>query len=110
VTGSVTLNGALDLTFNTFTPVDGDMIFILLNDGSDPITGTFTGLAQGAVAASYGGFDWQISYLANNTGVGTGTFTGGNDIALMAVASVIPEPSTALLAAIGALALLRRRR
>lgn len=101
VTGTVTLNGALDLQFDTFTPMDGDLILFLLNDGGDAINGTFTGLAEGAVAASYGGFDWRISYLAGD----------GNDIALLAVgAAVIPEPSTALLSALGLLALMRRRR
>jgi autotransporter-associated beta strand protein len=67
-------------------------------------TGTFSGLAQGATVTSYGGFDWQISYIADSTG---NSFTGGNDIALMA----IPEPSAALLGGLGImLALLRRRR
>ena len=86
----------------------GDLIFILLNDASDAITGTYATFAQGDTVTTYNGFDWQISYIANNTGVGTGTFTGGNDIALFAVA--IPEPNTMLLGAIGVLALLRRRR
>ena len=53
-TGTVSLSGALSLTFNTFTPVNGNMLFILLNDDADAINGTFTGLAQGAVAATYG--------------------------------------------------------
>ena len=61
--------------------------------------------AQGAVVGNYLGFDWQISYTGNSTG---NTFTGGNDIALMAVA--IPEPRAALLGGLGLLALLRRRR
>jgi fibronectin-binding autotransporter adhesin len=107
VNGTVTLNGALSLTMSTFTPMNGDLLFILLNDSTDAISGTFTGLAQDAVAYTYGGFDWKISYTANNTGVGTGTFTGGNDIALMA----IPEPNVAaLIGGFGLLALLRRRR
>jgi fibronectin-binding autotransporter adhesin len=107
VNGTVTLNGALSLTMSTFTPMNGDLLFILLNDSTDAISGTFTGLAQDAVAYTYGGFDWKISYTANNTGVGTGTFTGGNDIALMA----IPEPNVAaLIGGLGLFALLRRRR
>jgi hypothetical protein len=82
----------------------GDKLFILLNDDSDAVTGTYTGFSQGDVVASYGGFDWQISYLADSVG---NTFTGGNDIALMAV----PEPNVAaLIGGLGAICLLRRRR
>ncbi len=105
VTGTVNIaGGSLSTLFSTFTPVNGNMIFILLNDGTDAITGTYTGLAQGAVAATYSGFDWQISYTADS---GTGAFLGGNDIALMAV----PEPNVAaLLGALGGILLFRRRR
>jgi len=106
VTGTVNITSGSLATMFSGSYSANDLIFILLNDSTDAITGTYTGLAQGAVAATYGGFDWVISYDANNTGVGTGTFNGGNDIALRA----IPEPSSALLGAIGLLALLRRRR
>jgi fibronectin-binding autotransporter adhesin len=107
VAGTVNITGgSLTTLFSGGSYALNNMIFILLNDGTDAITGTYSGFAQGAVVANHGGFDWQISYVANNTGIGTGTFTGGNDIVLMAV----PEPSTALLTALGVLALLRRRR
>jgi autotransporter-associated beta strand protein len=109
VTGTVDITGgSLTAVFSAGTYAANDLIFILLNDGDDAIIGTFTDLAQGATVTSYGGFNWNISYIANNTGVGTGTFTGGNDIALQAV--VIPEPKAALLGAIGVLLLFRRRR
>jgi autotransporter-associated beta strand protein len=106
VNGTATLNGLLSLTMNTFTPVENDLIFLLLNDGTDAITGTFTGFAQGAVVGNYLGKDWKISYNADST---ANTFTGtlnGNDVALMAV----PEPRAALLGGLGVLMLFRRRR
>ncbi|QTN32380.1 autotransporter-associated beta strand repeat-containing protein [Akkermansiaceae bacterium] len=96
-------NGSLTTLFSGTYAVN-DMVFLLLNDSTDAISGTYTGFAQGAVVSNYGGLDWQISYIADSAG---STFTGGNDIALMAV----PEPNVAaLLGGLGALLLLHRRR
>ncbi len=96
VTGTVDVSGGtLNLIFSG-TYAWGDEIIIVNNDGTDAVTGTFTGLNEGDTATTYGGFDWVTSYLAGD----------GNDISVMAV----PEPSSSLLAALGALALLRRRR
>jgi fibronectin-binding autotransporter adhesin len=104
VTGSVDITGgSLTALFTAGTYAANDLIFILLNDGVDAITGTYSGFAQGATVIEYDGFDWKISYTANST---TNSFTGGNDIALMA----IPEPKAALLGGLGLLLLLRRRR
>ncbi len=104
VTGTVDITGgSLATTFSGTGYANGNLLFILLNDGADAITGTFSGFAQDAIVTSFGGFDWKISYNADSTG---NTFTGGNDIALMAV----PEVSSALLGGLGMLALLRRRR
>ena len=99
-TGTVTLGGGnLALSIGTGI-VNNDIFFVILNDGTDLITGTFNGLAQGATLPN-GLF--RISYTADSVG---GTETGGNDVALIAV----PEPGTALLAFLGAATLLRRRR
>jgi autotransporter-associated beta strand protein len=107
VTGTVDITGgSLTASFTAGTYAANDLIFILLNDGADAITGTYSGLAQGATVTSYGGFNWNISYVANSGG--SPSFTGGNDIALMAEA--IPEPKTALLGVLGVLLILRRRR
>ena len=105
VTGTVDITGGNLATMFSGSYLANDLIFILLNDNTDAITGTYTGLAQGATVTSYGGFNWNISYFADS---GLSSYTGGNDIALQAV--LIPEPKTALLGVLGALLLLRRRR
>jgi hypothetical protein len=105
------VNGAVDISGGSLVTLFsgagysmGNLLFILLNDSTDAITGNYAGFAQGATVATYGGFDWQISYFADSTG---NTFMGGNDIALVA----IPEPNTSvLIGGLGVLALLRRRR
>jgi hypothetical protein len=103
--GTVSLTGSLSVLFSgVATYAEGDMIFFLVNDSTNAISGTFAGLSQGTAVTSHGGWDWVISYNANSEG--TPAFSGGNDIALRAV----PEPSAALLGDLGALALLRRRR
>ena len=67
--------------------------------GSNSTVGTFSGLGEGDLVGSFGGFDLFISYAAGS----------GNDISLF---TAVPEPSTFLVAAItlGALGIPRRRR
>ena len=101
-TGSVGLDGVqLSLTLGTGIRTD-DLFFVLINDGSDPLTGRFSSLPDGALFTS-AGQAFLISYQANSA---TGTFDGGNDIALLAV----PEPGSAALLTFGSTLLLRRRR
>jgi len=102
VIGTVDVSGGSLVTAFSGSYAKNDLLFILLNDGTDAINGTFAGFAQGATVASYGYMDWQISYTANSA---TNQFTGGNDIALMA----IPEPSSVTVAGIGLAMLLGRR-
>jgi autotransporter-associated beta strand protein len=102
VIGTVDVSGGSLVTAFSGSYAKNDLLFILLNDGTDAINGTFAGFAQGATVASYGYMDWQISYTANSA---TNQFTGGNDIALMA----IPEPSSCTVAGIGLAMLLGRR-
>ena len=102
VTGTVDISGGSLVTSFSGSYAQNALLFLLLNDDTDAINGTFAGYAQGATFASYGYMDWQISYTADSV---NNTFTGGNDIAIMA----IPEPSSCTVAGIGLAMLLGRR-
>ncbi len=84
----------------------GNTLFIALNNGTDAITGTFAGLAQGATVTS-GAYSFTIDYFANGD-----LGTVGNDIALTVTAAPIPEPGTWIggALALGAIALASRRK
>ena len=79
VTGTVDL-GSSTLTVNpTFTPSFGDTFNIISNDGVSPVSGTFSGLPEGAVFSA-GGTTFSISYVAGD----------GNDVTL----TVVTGPGT----------------
>jgi fibronectin-binding autotransporter adhesin len=113
VTGTVNLAGGdLVLTLGTGLQ-EGDLYFLVRNDGIDGITGEFstlggvsTTLTQGS-QFTQGAYTFLISYTGNAE-AGIPTFTGGNDLALQ----VIPEPQTwaMLLSGAGVLTLWQRTR
>ena len=73
-----TASGALTLTLN-FSPAPGQQLLLVNNTAASAISGTFTGLAEGATrTATYGGntFTFRISYVGGT----------GNDITLTRVA------------------------
>ena len=78
VTGSVDVTGATLEVDLGYAAALADSFVILNNDSSDPVTGTFAGLPQGATFSS-GGRTFQISYIGGS----------GNDITLT-VTSLVP--------------------
>ena len=83
VTGTVTLSGTLDTSlYNGFKPAKGQSYTIIDNDGSDAVSGTFTGLAEGATF-TVDGYVLGISYVGGD----------GNDVVLT-VKSVPAAPNT----------------
>lgn len=85
VTGTVDLgNATLDIQrLASYDPtVDGATFIIISNDGTDAVTGTFNGLAQGA-KTTVGGVEYTVSYTGGD----------GNDVTLT-VAKAPAAPNT----------------
>ncbi|MAE63757.1 MAG: hypothetical protein CMJ18_05750 [Phycisphaeraceae bacterium] len=96
VTGDVNLaGGALDVRVIDPFAFVLDQTFDILSVGG-ALSGTFAGLAEGAVVDTFPGGEVLITYAAGD----------GNDIALLTV----PEPASLTVAGSGALTLLSRRR
>ncbi|GAT35224.1 PEP-CTERM protein-sorting domain-containing protein [Terrimicrobium sacchariphilum] len=117
VTGAVTLDTGSNLQLTIYAgltnPQVGDIFFLVDNDGADAVVGVFSKLNGVTTLLNEGSQffwnsqAWEITYKADFSG---GTFTGGNDVALLAV---VPEPETWLLVTVAGLLMLvngRRRR
>ena len=101
--GTIDITGA-NLNISTGTGLGflaNDLFFIVINDGSDAITGTFANIPAAGTPFVVNGVEFSISYDANFT---NSSLHGGNDIAL-----VVPEPGSAALM-LGGLAMLATRR
>jgi hypothetical protein len=88
VTGTVTLGGALAVTLG-FAPPLNTVFLIIDNDGSDAVTGTFTGLAEGATLVA-GGHTLRVSYVGGT----------GNDVTLTVTALPAAATTTALVSSL----------
>ncbi len=76
VTGTVSLAGSTLVAslYNNFKPKAGNTFTIISNDAADAVTGTFTGLAEGATF-TVSGYVFKISYVGGD----------GNDVVLAVV-------------------------
>jgi autotransporter-associated beta strand protein len=110
VTGAVNLGGATLEAALGHVPAyysgggPPELLFIIQNDGTDPVIGQFAGLppmSQFGLLYNGTAYEATISYQGNYD---TGTLVGGNDVVV-----ALPEPATLSLLALGALAALRRR-
>ena len=103
VTGNVSLGGTLLPSFDNFTPTGNEILFLIDNTGGGTTTGQFQ-YADGADIGLYNGYDWHITYTANNAVIPS--LNGGNDVAIY----VVPEPSILMLLGVAAIGRLSRRR
>ncbi|MCP4142854.1 MAG: sortase [Chloroflexi bacterium] len=79
VTGTVTIDNNVSLntvSWNGYTPTDGASYTIINNDGSDAVTGTFSGLPEGGIITNFlgSGLYATITYAGGD----------GNDVVLTA--------------------------
>lgn len=77
VGGAVNLSGDLNLGTSAVL-AEGDSFVFILNDGVDPINGTFTGLPEGAGIPIGNGLALQVTYLANGDGGAVGNDFGAS--------------------------------
>ncbi|WP_449228167.1 DUF4347 domain-containing protein [Azospirillum argentinense] len=87
VTGAVDVSGATLSITQGFTPAQGDRFILVANDGSDAVTGLFSGLAEGALL-TVGGTVYRVSYAGDT----------GNDLVL----TVVPTVTAAAITVTGA--------
>ena len=117
VDGTVTLLAAgtlLDVEFvSGYAPAVDDVFDVIINDGGDSVSGIFENIDNVDLTE---GTEWFVDSFIGADTVGLeitylGAYTGGsdNDIQLL-VTSVVPEPATMSLLAIGGLGVLLRRR
>ncbi|MGC4048034.1 MAG: autotransporter-associated beta strand repeat-containing protein [Armatimonas sp.] len=115
VNGGITLGNANLLFALGFAPSASDFFYIVNNDLSDAVLGTFAGLPQGSdIFATFGGntYKGKISYTGDYN---TTNFLGsGNDIVLFGfLSAAVPEPGTFALIGLslpGMILLLRREK
>ena len=85
VTGTVSLAGTtLNSTAAGTLPL-GQVFVIILNDGADPVVGTYAGKPEGAVYFQASNW-WQITYVGGD----------GNDVVLTTVAAPAPTAGTSV--------------
>ena len=74
VTGTVTIGTNVTLSSKvwSFSPAAGQVFTLIDNDGTDPVSGTFTGLPEGSTLTLSGVYPFRISYAGGD----------GNDVTL----------------------------
>jgi autotransporter-associated beta strand protein len=108
--GSIDLSGAdLQISLGPDPFVFGELYYLILNDGADPIVGTFGSLNGITADLSQGsrfvvsGQEFELSYTAES---GVGFAGNGTDVAVRPV----PEPAATAFLLVGLLGLSPRRR
>jgi hypothetical protein len=103
VTGTVSLAGNAQISlFGSYTPTLGDKFFVILNDSTDAVTGTFAN-TDVSNQITVGNTTFAVNYSDNSPSGGA-----GNDVSITVV-NIAPEPESAGLFLIGLAAVASRR-
>ena len=114
VQGTISLSGSLSVSLlNGFTANQGDLFFIIINQGSGAVSGAFANAPTSiSVPGPNGIYTFLVGYHGDSgvTDNHTPSFTGGNDVVLEA--QVIPEPGavSSCLSGVALLLVISRRR
>ena len=104
VTGTVSLAGNVQISlFGGYTPNLGDKFFVVLNDSTDLVTGTFAN-TDASNDVTVGNTVFAVNYTDNSSGGGS-----GNDVSLTVI-NIVPEPASTGLFLLGLAGLVARRR
>ena len=88
--GSVSLgDSTLQLSLSDFAANVSDLFFLIINDDTDALTGTFANAPFNGAPIAAGDARFDVFYNGDS---GTGTIGGGNDVVLRL--TVIPEPTS----------------
>ena len=104
---TLSLGGILNPQFSGYTPTGYDVLWVFLNNTLGSTTGIFSGMPDNATFATYGGFDWKITYEADSA---TSALSGGNDVAIFSVPAPEPDACGIVLTGMGMLFNMRRLR
>jgi hypothetical protein len=101
VAGAVNLTTPTSPTLNAtlgYIPNLGDKLFIIANDGTDPVNGIFAGLPEGAGLSLVSSSDnISYSFVIHYTGdAATQSTTGGNDVVLVCTSNAWQIPAAPL--------------
>ena len=92
VGGNVTLGGSFDIMslIGGYVPTQNTVYTLINNQGSQPVSGTFTGMAEGAVFVAFGD-DWKVSYRGGDGNDVTLTFLGR-----LSTVTITTDPSSVI--------------
>lgn len=105
VTGTVDLGSSttLNLTlFGGYEPAVNDVFTIINNDGTDPVSGTFSGIANGD-RVTLGEYTYQVNYDAGDGNDVRVLVTGTPSAPDTGIGSILTNPLLTIVAAVAAL-------